>query len=1048
MLAMFLLLGSPWPGENWGEASRALAGRAQRRLTIELSAAAENGPAPFTPVVTARISGPFTASVLNYTCVEGGEEFQTPVTFGGVCGQDACYMLDQTCTYNNSGGSNVMEVWFDTAQGEVSDTITLSVDEVLGQVAIVSTAVSEDPCVLPCSDLTLSMLARDGTTDYTLKTDVDDSCATSTTDCADACWETRAANDVDGLILAAALPDLAGAGIKQLRVCVLDEVPSSAFDQVQFEAQSSAIDLSCTATSDPTTSASSPLNNVALEVDCSGGTSAAGCDLIFDCDVDTAGSAPSSLYTNNFETVGAAGCDDQSSAPSGTTSCAGGTASAGTGSSATHALFFQNAWVSPADELTVTIDDLTISSESGNANQNRFNLRDNGTNKFRLQTGTFATKTLRLECPVGSCTTAGGQYTTGVPFDVSINVNTANGRGAILNAAGDELCFCSGTAATEVDGFVVNGGQAVVSMSAVTVVVPGGGSTDPTPVTANTTWPYNTEAEATENCDGYTTGTTTARVTVACPDSETIPLDIPVQVTAAPTFSITSITTNVGATCTVGDCVINEVTLVYAGTATGTVSAIGCTMEAGNSAESLTTTTDAASPFALRADGGWGGYEYTTSGTKTLTCTATRQGVTATSSVQVQVNDPVVPVTDLVVSPLFTGRSTTPGGTPTPDTITLSDASGGTIPFTCVESPPVSWMSLSNMVGDTPTTLTRTYTSFATTGDFCTNIVCSNDDDTTDTATAQTCVNASAPAGGDPTWSSGRDPQGQLLVNAGPSYGTVAMKVDHRPGTTQTELHFNQFDIAYPNSMVFRNSQLLNNYANDPNGTNIGNDKDTMRFAYGSVVDQMKYLLMKSVTVKNAQFTGTGPHADVFQIIGLESGVGNHFLFEALVAQNFYIANSDSGQAIWATTMQSESGKPFTYYVLHEGTITQESAYTTQCGSRGSGGTRRCGAPIHVNMPYNPNGTMYRWVVAVDGSFTMEGGSSTECQDDDIIMIQTTGTILSSACIPAGLRHTYPNIEAALAAGWPEPPFMRLTCGGWATPPPGCVSGKGYVASN
>jgi hypothetical protein len=1085
VLAAFWLLAAYPGGVFPGRASGGNSGGGVNPAAISLSITLDDdsAPAPVSPVITVRVVGYFGSGNFHYTCSATDTERITPTTFGTEVVGGTQYILDTVCGPYTTADDYLITVWLERAGVTYDDTATLTVEANPGQVRIAQVVALDPICTLPCADQVMVGFAYNGTTSYTWKHDADESCPSSTTVCSDACWTTM---DTGGFMDAGTLPDFAGTGIKVVRTCVLDEVPSSAHYQVQFEALSSSAALEITAVGVPATSAGPTLDDVALEVDCTGGTCAQGCDVTFDCDKDTLGSSPSSLYTNSFATTGAAGCDDLTSI-TGTGTCAAGTAQVGTGGATTNAIFFHNQYVSAVEQF-VDVEDMTIITDSSNVNQNRLNLRDDANNKYIWQTANPVTNTGRLTCPgPSSCTTPLPMYTDGVAFDFTIHVeNTATGRASILDAAGETLCTCSGGAAGEVDGFVLNGGQAVVSFGAVNVRVPGVVSSDPTAVIANTTWPYNTEDEATENCDGYTTGTTTARVVVACPDSETIPVDIPIQVTAAPTFSITSVTPDVGAACTVPNCIVNEVTIVYAGTATGTVSAIGCSMALGAANETLTTTTDAASPFAIASGGGWaGGYSYEDPGTYTITCTATREGVTATKAVQLQVSEEVVPVTDLVIDPTMTTRFATVGGNPTADQVCLKDAAGGALAFTCTETDPSSIITPSAVTGTTPACITRTYTtSTKTAGIYREFLNCAADDNATDTAIAQVDVNVSAPVpiGTDPSWFIGRDSSDRPLIASGNGLGTLTMhRRDKRITPTMQNLAgagMKQYDddfinsysengLVYSSTFDRKNGQPssvdcvpLTECGTLPDGSGPGkSDPDAVHFWA-----DIKYnaLLVVGNWFKNAIFrnttctsSGNCPHCDLVQFYTAggcpgahTSFINNRFGADPARGEEQGDGGADSGQQMHATTWRDRAPTCDVKTFLLQGNVAVQDP-GTGCTDRGADsytGTRACGK-LHFQIPaVSVAGDAWSlWCIQNEGITLKGGGTATPILSS--MRIVKVGTCPTTQIIGNPTIVTYPNIEAAKTAeaalGQSIPVGMEISCKGWATPPAGCSNVAG-----
>jgi hypothetical protein len=1067
VLAALWLLGSYPGGVFPGRASGGSSGGGVNPAAISLSITLDDdsAPAPVSPVITVRVVGYFGSGRFHYTCSASEGEQVTPTTFGTEVTGGTEYVLDTVCGPYTTAAAYTITVWLERAGVVYDDTATLTVTPAPGQVRVALVAPLEPTCVLPCADQELVGFAYNGTTSYTWKADTDDSCAAATTACSDACWETTL--DTGAFMDVGVLPDFVGAGIKVVRTCVLDEVPSSAFYQVQFEAQSASSALEITAAADPATSAGPTLDNVALEVGCTGGTCAQGCNVSFDCDKASAAGGGSTLNTNEFETTGADGCDDATSS-TGTTSCAGGTAQVGTGAGTTNAIFFHNAWTSEAEQF-IAIDDMTILTDSSNANQNRFNLRDDATNKYVLQTASPSTNSLRLTCPGNSCTTAAGQYVDGSPVDLSIHVVTATGRARLLDSAGEELCVCEGTAAADVDGYVLNGGQAIVSFSGVEVTTPGAGS-DPTPLTANTTWPYNTEDEATENCDGYTAGTTTAQVIVSCPDAETRTLDIPIQVTVAATFDFAI--TGLAGSVPINDAFVTEFSIgSFTGTATGAVSAIGCSMATGQADETLpTATSTSGASFALAADGGWAGFEYTTTGTKTVTCHATRQGITAAKSANITVLDIVTPVVDLLVVPTFTQRNTTPGGNPTADTVCLSDSSGTAVAFTCAESDPSSIVTPSALTGTTPACLTRTFTANTKpAGTYRHTLACVRDGDVTDTATAIVDVIVSAPSAGDPAWFLGRDGSNRPLIASGTSLGTLTMhRVRNKPKSTlanpQTgvETINGNFIASYSeNALIYHSTwDRMNGVPVDTDcipmsecGNGAGKESDVLHMPWGNSMKSNVFIVVNN-HFRGAVFrdttctsSGTCPHSDVIQGLATFSCPAQHW---AMI--NNLVEDSDSGQQIhWSQWTDGDHAATPTACdlktVLIQGnTFRQTAGFSgTGCPARGVGsytGTRSCNK-IHVNVPNNggqPGNEWNIWCVANTGG--IKGGSTSDPMDSGNRVVRVPPCSTSFVGTPVYVD--YPTVEAAiageLAAGKDIPPGLAISCKGWGTPPAGCTN--------
>jgi hypothetical protein len=1014
---------------------------------------------------------------------DDGTLIQSPTNINGemIDADTAEYQFENTCTSVATGtrvaGVRIMWRGVDL-QKEITTNITVTPVVTLPEISIFAAVPTQETCVLPCENQQVTALALNQTPPLEWKVDHDDSCASSTTDCTDPCWE--ATLGTDQLLLQADVANFTGAGLKQLRICVVDAAPSAAYAQVPFTAESSSVALACTASATPSTSVVSPLNNVALSVDCIGDIVDAGigADLTFCCTEDCPSGSTTTLYTNTFDTAGCAEATSQT----GTRSCGGGTASVGSGGSGSHFYRFDSKWTSETD-MRINIDDLVIATDSASANQTRFALRTGGADTgYRIRSISPTNRNLRFTCGAtsganaGSCDTGNNVYTVGVPLDLAIRISdTASGASDLEDGAGNVLCHCApaGGGPYPADGFLLGGATAVINFGGVTVEGVGVGSPI-TPVSGNTTWPFDTQVEAGENCDGYTALSQNAKVTINFPDAEPIPLLMPIQVTPAPTFAINSIALNLGTSCTLPDCLLDEITLNYTGSAIGTVSAIGCTLVNGTEPAILTTTTDAATPFTLTAEGGWTGFDYQQAGTYQIQCSATREGVTANQTVQLLVNNVVTPVTDLVSTPSSIIRTTTPGGTVTSETVVITDTLGGALPFNCIESPPVSWLSLNSCCSTTPATLTLTYaTSTLASGTYDTNLICTNEATPTDTATTAVRVTVSTPTAGDPTWSAGRDGSGNLLVYTGTigSSPTVTIKpaFDNAFGTTRNRfVNSDDEPSLATESHVLRNSRLAG-------GVTTSNNKDVVQINWGAN-RKSYYWLLKSLDLYGAWFTATGPHGDTLQTFCvLPNGTGctgpnnSDYTARAIVAQNVYALTSDSGQLWWNTGHADIGADHFDWFVIQESYFGTTVDGVAACNARraasnctASACTFNCSAK-RINLPNNGAGAGLTdiWLIDIDGAPSFEGGNSATPSTQNLIMIPPNGGTcatptsvpynVTSSFLSVGRRHCFNTINAALAAGWAEPPFVRLACGGWANPAvdaPGCISGYGYVPSN
>lgn len=1026
--------------------------------SVSLDCTPSTGTAPFSCQATVSVghNGTLGQAIYSLDCGNGTDPIVSPPTFGTpLTPFIRTYAFEGTCDYVTADTYHLVGELFSLAMvsldSDATDIVVAADTTPAGSVAIFEpfTTVAEESCTLPCADQAVSGLAYNGDTSYAWKADLDDSCASATTDCANPCWETSLASNAI-MSPAVTIGPFTGVGIKQVRLCVLDERPSSDFAQLTFEAISSTSTLVCTAALDPVGGAVSPTNNVEPSIECSGGTSASGCNITGDCDIATAGGS-TTLVTNSFETTGADGCDDATSS-TGVTSCAGGTATAGTGTSSTNAIFFHDRYVSTPEQIA-TLDDLTIITDSANANQRRWNLRDGATNTYMLGTANPAINSLRLECPGNTCTTTGGQYTDGVPFDVRIHVlNTATGLAAIEDSAGNNLCTCTGTVAGLANGYVVNGGQAQISVGGYTVTTPTGAS-DLTSVTANTTWPYNWTTEATEDCDGYTTGTKTARFTAACPDADVQVIDVPFTVAATPTF-VPSISLS-PLSATLPENRLDDVTITATGTATGNVTG-SCTVNG----ESVVVTATAL-PWSLKTNEGWAGTVFEDSGAFPVSCTLTRQAVTQVASRIFTLSDAPPDDEPSLEMGLPIDLVIPTGNTPAPQTWNVTNPEGSAVAYTCVENPPRDWISLNTCCSTTPAETTANFTRFAQAGRFCTSIDCRSDVDSTVRASKSICVTASTPTSGDPPYIVSRSLTGKPQSN--PSYGYpsgVLASVDQSLVTFELEQRDADQSGLYTLGTSFNTdhtkSILVHEKTVDRLGgrpesttcvpasacgdTNNGcGTRDAANFPWSGL--RSKVLWVKRSEFKNAWQTcpnsaPNNPHSD-----GLQGWANRTCPYEHAVFQDGATYNVDSSQAMLFTEHYSGQFEStphpcrFKTWTLQNWRLgPNNAAYTTACNTRaatpGSGGFTCSGS--NNLLPASVQGARGSW-----NSWIIGGSGTGRCTGCELIFVATDSNRIT--LVNGGVKRSYTSLEQALVAennlGEWIPPFLGYSAAGWANPP-------------
>jgi hypothetical protein len=326
------------------------------------------------------------------------------------------------------------------------------------------------------------------------------------------------------------------------------------------------------------------------------------------------------------------------------------------------------------------------------------------------------------------------------------------------------------------------------------------------------------------------------------------------------------------------------------------------------------------------------------------------------------------------------------------------------------------------------------------------------------------------PPPGAPSWTAGFDGSGNLRVYTGKIGSSPTLPVkpayDNHPGPGMLAQRF--FNSGDDEGSTANDVHTLRNTWLRPNAiTQSGDQPDVININYGTSRRSL-YWLLKSITLERAFFTFTGPHGDVHQ--SQTAGTGR-FVFRGLFFQNFRLQDAGSGQISWNTGMGSEGGNEFKWWIMHEGYAgtTPEgvavcNGYKNQIpGCLDNLSSTSCTFDCEgkrMNLPGNPNGTVVRAMIVVDGDPQVEGGQLGNPTNQPLLMVPPLGkTCASTNNLPYNVqpyqapndRHCYDSLNDLFDAGWEEWPFARLACAGWENPTvdaPGCISGYGYAASN
>jgi hypothetical protein len=291
-----------------------------------------------------------------------------------------------------------------------------------------------------------------------------------------------------------------------------------------------------------------------------------------------------------------------------------------------------------------------------------------------------------------------------------------------------------------------------------------------------------------------------------------------------------------------------------------------------------------------------------------------------------------------------------------------------------------------------------------------------------------------------PSWAIGRDANGKLIVNSG-TLGNVTFASEYKgsyPNEGENAGCTPRDRVAY--------DWTEDGYQGRPLGScrTVGacakENLDLAHPAWNS--NALRHVLVRNWNVKNAFKTNSAPHVDVSQVYD-SPGWGGWF-----VMQDSALKNSDDGIVQWQFGYQGNgtcgayAGKnrsEFGGVVVQGVTLNQESGFVADCRARNTDPVCQQGNYLGSWNPgegwlinYQTNGwgitLQQRWKkVVIVGNLP-----DISFRTGDAYAFSTDQACTVAPCSFSGkVFGPYPSIEAAIAAGHAEPPFVRLSCSGW-----------------
>jgi hypothetical protein len=319
---------------------------------------------------------------------------------------------------------------------------------------------------------------------------------------------------------------------------------------------------------------------------------------------------------------------------------------------------------------------------------------------------------------------------------------------------------------------------------------------------------------------------------------------------------------------------------------------------------------------------------------------------------------------------------------------------------------------------------------------------------------------ASLPAAGQsgcpatPSWAVGRTASCQLRVDTRTSLGVVTFGSEKSYGkgvtgglydcgsdSARCNHAFFEFDLdGYNGTPVTGNSCIGPNKCGQ--GAK-GNSSDLAR-----VWDQVRAetVLYKSLIFQNGwkacgdcTSSAQQPHVDNLQVWG-----NNNQIVRNMIMQDMIFRNSDD-QLLHMT----QTGYGIRVLVFQNVLIEQQNLFIQECQKRvsGAGGLLDnicAGGPNTIPSNANDHSKNWdTWLIGVEArQVQLRIATAGYTATTKIILVDTPASVIDLRYHTGTLKQ-YPSIEAALAAGETKPPFVELSCAGWATKPAGCVSKRG-----
>ena len=294
-----------------------------------------------------------------------------------------------------------------------------------------------------------------------------------------------------------------------------------------------------------------------------------------------------------------------------------------------------------------------------------------------------------------------------------------------------------------------------------------------------------------------------------------------------------------------------------------------------------------------------------------------------------------------------------------------------------------------------------------------------------------------------PSWATGRNTTGKLMVNSG-ALGTITFNSEH-VGKSPPETEVGGCTPADRVAYNFSKDGYEGRSA--PACRTVGAcGEENNDLAHPVWKDgAYRHVLVKNWNIKNAFKTNINPHVDVTQVLD-SPGWGGWF-----VVQDSTFKNSDDGLVQWqfgynggsCGSYGGKAQKEFGGVVVQNVVLGQDADFNADCRARPGAGDG-CGTGNFLGSWNGPNEGWFinyqtnGWTITLQQSWkkVVIVGNVPDFMfrgDNSGYNFATQQTCSSGTCSFGGrVFGPYPNIEAAIAAGHAEPPFVRLSCSGWA----------------